>query len=102
MKTPSRKSAVPDLLASFFPETKLGQTVVDEGESHSETIRAFHRAVRRARKDEVILLPPGSYPAPDITRTVAIRALRPGTVRFDAQPGNPALALAFDGHLLLS
>lgn len=102
MKTATRKSAVPDLLASFFPETKLRQTVVDEGESHSETIRTFQKAVRKAHKDEVILLPPGNYPAPEITRTLAIRALRPGTVRFDARPGNPVLALAFDGHLLLS
>jgi len=102
MKVAPRKSAIPNFIGKHFPEARLRQTIIDEAENHNTTVAMFLRAVRKARRDDCILVPPGNYPTPDISRPLTIRALRPGTVRFEGKPGASALHVAIDGAIWLS
>ncbi len=94
MKPVLRKPAVTGVLHKTFPEEVLRPVVIESGDSHAQVVRTFLGAVRRAHRNDVILLPPGVYPAPEIHRQVAIRALRPGSVRFEGRAGAPALTIS--------
>jgi hypothetical protein len=102
MKVAPRKSAIPALIERHFPEAKLRHVTIDEADNHNATVAAFLKAVRKAYRNDCILLPPGIYPAPEILRPITIRALRPGTVRFDGQPAAAALTIGIDGAVWIS
>lgn len=92
MKHALRTPAVSGVLQKIFRESELRQVLLEEDEDHGRVVRAFQSAVKRAHRNDVILVPPGDYPAPEIHRQVAIRAMRPGSVRFIGKPGHPVVS----------
>lgn len=94
MKQALRTPAVSGVLQKLFRESQLRQVLLEEDEDHGRVVRAFQSAVKRAHRNDVVLVPPGDYPAPDLHRQVAIRAMRPGSVRFIGRPGQPVVSVA--------
>ncbi|MEI6034163.1 MAG: hypothetical protein WCS65_07795 [Verrucomicrobiae bacterium] len=66
---------------------------VEEQEDRSAPVSAYLIALRKARRGDCILLPPGEYPAPQAHVSMTLRALRPGTVTLRGRPGEPAVTL---------
>lgn len=79
------------------------EILVEMGEAPEEAVKNFVREVKRARKDECIVLPPGRYPFPQLHVPLAFRAQRPGSVWFMSSKQAPAmvvpakLSAVFDG-----
>ena len=102
MKADPRKSEAPGLLEKLFPESKLRVVTIEEADNHSETVSTFLRILRKARKGDCILLPPGAYPVPEFSHATAIKAIRPGTVAFVGRSAESALTLAAGVDVWLS
>lgn len=93
MKSSLRVPALPGVLESLNPSAKVREVFIPEPEDGSIPEKAYWAAVRKAHRDDCLVLPPGTYPAPPTTRSLSIRALRPGTVRFQGPPRSPALVV---------
>ncbi len=76
--------------------------VLQEPEDGSTPLRTYLTTVRKAHRDDCIVLPPGEYPAPPTTRPLMLRALRPGTVVLKGTAQQPALVVGSDVCLWLS
>jgi len=102
MKSVLRKAALPALLEKLHPASKTRDVVLQEPEDGSTPLRAYLSTVRKAHRDDCIILPPGEYPAPPTTRSLMLRALRPGTVILRGTAQQPALVVDSDVCLWLS
>lgn len=102
MKSVLRKSSLPALLEKLHPSSKTRDVVLQEPEDGSTPLRAYLTTVRKAHRDDCIILPPGEYPAPPTTRPLMLRALRPGTVVLKGTARQPALVVDRDVCLWLS
>lgn len=102
MKSALRPSALPDALEHFFPQAKAREVAIEEPEDGSVPGKAFLTALRGARRHDCLILPPGDYPAPRFGQSIAVRAQRPGTVRFHGPANGPALVADRDTSLWLS
>lgn len=102
MKSSLRPSAIPGVLETLYPQARLREIVIPEPEDGSTPEHAYTVAVRKAHRDDCIILPPGTYPAPKISRSVAIRAARPGTVHFQGPSKGPAIVVDGDYSLWLT
>ncbi|MEI6492164.1 MAG: right-handed parallel beta-helix repeat-containing protein [Verrucomicrobiota bacterium] len=101
MKSSLRLPALPGILEQLQP-SRARDVVVPEPEDGSTPERAYLAAVRKAHRDDCIVLPPGSYPATKITRSLTIRAARPGTVEFRGPAKGPAIVMDGDHTLFLT
>ena len=102
MKSALRKSSLPDILEKLRADCKNREVLIEEPEDGSVPVKEYLAAVRKAHRNDCIVLPPGDYPAPQVPRNLALRALRPGTVTLKGSSGQPALALSGDTRLWLS
>ncbi len=102
MKSALRKSLLPDILKKLCADCKNYEIFIEEPEDGSVPVKEYLAAVRRAHRNDCIVLPPGDYPAPQVARNVAMRALRSGTVTLKGSSGQPALAVSGDARLWLS
>ncbi|MCX6972217.1 MAG: right-handed parallel beta-helix repeat-containing protein [Verrucomicrobia bacterium] len=102
MKSSLRPSALQGVLEKLHPPSRVRDIVIPEPEDGSTPENAYLTAVRKAHRDGCIILPPGNYPAPKISRSLAIRAARPGTVRFFGPAKRPAILADGDYSLWLS
>ena len=96
MKSPLRPSALPGVLEKLHPPARAREVIIPEPEDGSTPENAYLVAVRKAHRDDCIILPPGNYPAPKLTRPLVIRAARPGTVRFRGQGKGAAILMDGD------
>ena len=107
MKSVLRKTSLPALLEKLHPVARTREVVLQEPEDGSSPLRTYMATVRKAHRDDCIILPPGEYPAPPTTKPLMLRALRPGTVVLKGTARQPALVvdsdvcLWFSGILLL-
>jgi hypothetical protein len=97
-----RKSTLPEMLDRLRAESKNREVLIDEPEDGSVPVRDYLAAVRKAHRSDCIVLPPGEYPVPQVTRNLALRALRPGTVTLKGADGQPALEVSGDARVWLS
>jgi hypothetical protein len=102
MMSSLRPSVLPGVLEKLFPPARVRDIVIPEPEDGSTPEHAYQIAIRKAHRDDCIVLPPGSYPAPKISKSLAIRAARPGTVRFCGLANNPVILMDGDVSLWLS
>ena len=102
MKSSLRPSILPGVLDSLFPPARVREIILPEPEDGSTPKNAYLTAVRKAHRDDCIILPPGNYPAPNVSRSLAIRAARPGTVRFHGPAMKPAILVNADISLWLT
>ena len=102
MKSSLRPSAIPGALERLYPPARNRDLVIPEPEDGTTPEYAYLTALRKAHRDDCIVLPPGSYPAPKITKSIAIRAARPGTVQFRGSANGPAIQVDADISLWLS
>lgn len=102
MKSSLRPSALPGVLEKLHPPARSREIVIPEPEDGSTPENAYLVAVRKAHRDDCIILPPGNYPAPRLTRSLAIRAARPGTVRFRGQGKGAAIQMDGDFSVWLN
>ncbi|MEI8311241.1 MAG: right-handed parallel beta-helix repeat-containing protein, partial [Verrucomicrobiota bacterium] len=102
MKSSLRPSAIPGVLEKLHPQARVRDIVIPEPEDGSTPEHAYLTAIRKAHRDDCIILPPGSYPAPKISRSVAIRAARPGTVQFRGPAKGAAIQVDGDYSLWLT
>jgi hypothetical protein len=102
MKSSLRPSAIPGVLERLYPPVRIRDIVIPEPEDGSTPEHLYLTALRKAHRDDCIVLPPGSYPAPKLSRSVAIRAARPGTVQFRGSAKGPAIKIDEDFSLWLS
>ena len=102
MKSSLRPSVLPGVLEKLFPPARLRDIIIPEPEDGSTPEHAYQTAIRKAHRDDCIILPPGNYPAPKISKPLAIRAARPGTVRFHGLAKSPAILIDGDVSLWLS
>ncbi len=102
MRSSLRPSALPGVVKNQFPPQKARDVIIPEPEDGSTPEAAYLTAVRRLHRDECLVLPPGDYPAPKLTKTMSIRAARPGTVRFHGPTKGATLLLQTDHSVLLS
>lgn len=102
MKSSLRPSALQGVLEKLHPPARVRDIVIPEPEDGSTPENAYLTAVRKAHRDDCIILPPGNYPAPKISRSLAIRAARPGTVSFFGPARRPAILVDGDYSLWLS
>ena len=102
MKSSLRPSALPGVLEKLHPPARARDIVIPEPEDGSTPENAYLTAVRKANRDDCLVLPPGNYPAPRISRSLAIRAARPGTVRFHGPANAPAILVDGDFSLWLT
>ena len=102
MKSSLRPSVLPGVLEKLFPPTRVRDVVIPEPEDGSTPEHAYLTAVRKAHREDCIILPPGNYPAPKISKSLAIRAARPGTVRFHGPAKSPAIEVDADVSLWLT
>lgn len=101
MKSSLRPSALPGVLEKLHPPARSREIVIPEPEDGSTPENAYLIAIRKAHRDDCIILPPGNYPVPKLTRPLVIRAARPGTVTFRGQGKGSALQLDGDFSLWL-
>ncbi len=102
MKSVLRQSSILSAQEKMHPSAQVREVYVEEPEDGSTPVRGFLTAIRKAYRNDCILLPPGVYPAPPGNRSLFIRALRPGTVTFQAQTGQPAIFSNRDVSIWLS
>ena len=102
MKSSLRPSALPDVLEKLYPPSRVRDVVIPEPEDGSTPEHAYQIAVRKAHREDCIILPPGNYPAPKISKNLAIRAARPGTVRLHGPAKSPAILVDEDVSLWLT
>ncbi len=82
MKNSLWPSALPGVLEKFHPPARSREVFLPEPDDGSVPLNAYLGAIRKAHREDCIILPPGNYPAPKLTRSLVFRAARPGTVRF--------------------
>lgn len=102
MKSVIRHSTILSAQEKMHASARVREVFVEEPEDGSTPVKGFLAAVRKAHRDDCILLPPGVYPAPPANRSLFIRALRPGTVTFQAPSGQPAIHATRDVSIWLS
>jgi len=102
MKSSLRFPALPGVQEKFLPSAKVREIVLLEPGDGSTPEKAYLGAVRKAHRNDCIILPPGVYPPPPPSRSLSLRALRPGTVRIQGTAKAPVFALNSDGFLFLS
>lgn len=102
MKSSLRVPGFPGILESLTPTAKIREIIIPDPEDGSTPEKAYWTAVRKAHRDDCIVLPPGNYPAPPATRSLSIRALRPGTVRLQGQPKKPGIVVNTNVSLCLN
>ena len=102
MKSSLRPSMLPGVLEKLYPPSRVRDVVIPEPEDGSTPEHAYQIAVRKAHREDCIILPPGNYPAPKISKNLAIRAARPGTVRFHGPAKSPAILVEEDVSLWLT
>lgn len=102
MKPSLRPSELQGVLEKLYPLEKVRDFIIPESEDGSPPELEYQTAVRKGHRDDCIVLPPGTYPAPKISRSLAIRAARPGTVRFVGAAKHPAILVDGDYSLWLS
>lgn len=99
MKSSLRPSALPGVLEKLHSPARARDIIIPEPEDGSTPVNAYLTAIRKAHRDDRIILPPGIYPVPKISRSVSIRAARPGSVRFCGPAKRSAILV--DGDLSL-
>ena len=102
MKSSLRPVTLPGVLEKIHPPAKVREVIISEPDDGSTPEKAFLTAARKAHRDDCIIIPPGNYPSPVVTRSLSIRALRPGTVQFYGPAKGPALAVRDDVCLWLT
>lgn len=102
MKSVLRQSSILSAQEKMHAAAQVREVYVEEPEDGSTPVKGFLTAVRKAYRNDCILLPPGTYPAPPANRPLFIRALRPGTVTLQAQAGHPAVFANRDVSMWLS
>ena len=102
MKSSLRPSGLPGVLEKLFPSSRVRDVVIPEPDDGSTPENAYLTALRKSHREECFVLPPGDYPVPTISRSLAFRAARPGTVRFYGPAKGPALLLDGDFSVWLT
>lgn len=82
MKPKLRPSRVDEVFAALFPPTPKREVQVNPEGGFFET-RDLEKALKRAGRQDAIILPPGRYTLPLLTKSLEIRAEQPGTVVLD-------------------
>lgn len=93
MRSSLRPSALPAVQKKLYPSAKIREVIVPEPEDGSTPEAAYLTAIRKAHRDDCVVLPPGNYRAPKVTKKLFIRAARPGTVRFYGLAKGPAIVM---------
>jgi len=93
MKSVIRNSSLPGILEKISSGFKTREVFVEEPEDGSLPLKAYLSAVRKARRGDCIMLPPGEYPTPQTTGNLTLRAMRPGTVTLKGTPNRPTMIL---------
>lgn len=102
MKSSLRSVALPGVLEKIHPPAKIREVIISEPEDGSTPERAFLAAARKAHRDDCLIVPPGNYLMPQFSRSLAIRAARPGTVQFHGPAKGSAMIVRDDICLWLS
>ena len=102
MKSSLRPSVLPGVLEKLFPPSRIHDVIISEPEDGSTPENVYLAAIRKSHREDCFVLPPGDYPMPIISRSLAIRAARPGTVRFHGPARGPALLLDGDFSVWLT
>ncbi len=79
MKPKLRPSRVDEVFGSLFPPSPKREVPVNPEGGFFET-RDLEKALKRAGRHDAIILPPGRYTLPALTKSLEIRAEQPGTV----------------------
>ncbi|MFZ4774496.1 MAG: hypothetical protein ACOYM3_03990 [Terrimicrobiaceae bacterium] len=102
MKSSLRPATLPGVLEKIHPPAKVREVIISEPEDGSTPEKAFLTAARKAHRDDCIIIPPGDYPVPQVSRSLSIRAQRPGTVRFYGPAKGAAIVVRDDVSLWLT